>query len=180
MSRAHYKPENLRIREISQQSRAEVGLVARWMWDTLVEIEGEENAARLHTLDWIRERVLWHLHEPKVCGKVLLATIGDGEIIGHTILRRECHENASDFGLISTTYVLPQFRRRGVADRLLLAGEAWFKSLRLSRCSTWTSAANSKLIRLCEKHGYAITERARHEVTGTPMVNLSKQLVRDE
>jgi len=176
MSPIHYKLESLLIREISRQSSAEVELVARRMQATLIEVEGEDNATRLHSLDWIRERVCWHLHNPKVCGKVLLATIGAGDIIGHTILRRECDTGAADFGLISTTYVLPEFRRLGVGERLLMVGEAWFKALGLSRSSTWTSAMNTKLIRLCEKHGYAITDQARHDVTATLMVNLTKQL----
>lgn len=176
MSPTHDKLENLFIREISPQSAAEVELVACRMQATLIEVEGEDNAAKLHSLDWIRERVRWHLHNPAVCGKVLLATLGGGEIIGHTILRREHDTDAVPFGLISTTYVLPEFRRLGVATRLLEEGEVWFNALGLSRSSTWTSATNCKFIRLYEKHGYAITGRARHEVTGTLMVNLTKQL----
>jgi GNAT superfamily N-acetyltransferase len=177
MSPLHPTVRRLLIRPIAPECAAELELVAGWMQATLTEVEGQENAARLHSLEWIRERLRWHLDNPEVCARVLLATIGEGKIIGHIILRREHDPDGSGYGLISTIYILPDYRRLGIADRLLMAGEAWFVGLGLGRSSTWTSATNPKLIRLCEKHGYAVTDQARHEVTGTLMVSLTRRLV---
>ena len=157
-------------------SAAEIDIVANRMRTTLIEVEGEEVGTALYSLDWLRERVRWHLGNPAVQAKVLLAT-SDGEIIGHTIVRREAEAFAAEFGLISTTYVCPEFRGLGVATALLEAGERWFASLKLRSYATWTSSANSQLIKLYEKHGYTVTERHPHEVTNTLMVRLTKDVL---
>ena len=49
----------------------------------------------------------------------------------------------------------------------------------LPEAATWTSSTNAKLIGLCGKHGYAITARHVHEVTGTVMVRLAKPLEKE-
>lgn len=164
----------LLIREIAAQSSDEVTLVARRMQATLVEVEGESNAARLHSLPWIRERLLWHIDNPAVLARVLVATLAGGEIVGHTVLRRETAPEGGHYGLFSTIYVTPPCRRRGVAARLLRAGEEWFRAVGLSTFSTWTSSTNTRLIRLYEGHGYRIARSGRHEVTGTLMVNMTR------
>jgi hypothetical protein len=74
--------DRLVIREIAAGSSDEVDLVARRMQATLVEVEGEANAARLHSLPWIRERLLWHIDNPAVPGRVLVAAPGTGEAVG--------------------------------------------------------------------------------------------------
>jgi GNAT superfamily N-acetyltransferase len=78
------------------------------------------------------------------------------------------------YGLFSTTWIAPPQRRQGLADRLLARGEAWIRAQGLSDAATWTSAANQRLIRLYEKHGYAVTDTAVND--GSPMVRLSKAL----
>lgn len=167
-------PDHLVIREIAAGSSDEVDLVARRMQATLVEVEGEANAARLHSLPWIRERLLWHIDNPAVPGRVLVAALGTGEVVGHTVLRRETDPVGGHYGLFSTIYVTPPCRGHGVAARLLRAGEEWFRRVGLSAFSTWTSSTNTRLIRLYEGHGYRITQSACHEVTGTLMVNLTR------
>jgi len=169
-------PDSLLIREIATQSHDEVSLVAERMQATLIEIEGAHNAARLHSPQWIRDRLLWHIDNPEVLGKAMVAVLGTGEIIGHTLLRRETDPTGRDYGLFSTTYVVPRYRRQGIASRLLLAGEEWFRHFGLNRFSTWTSATNTKLIHLYEKHNYQVISSGRNEVTGTLMVHLSKVL----
>jgi len=94
--------------------------------------------------------------------------------VGHTILRINEMPDGRRYGLVSTTYVDPAQRRGGIADRLLAHGEAWTRAQGMTEAATWTSATNAPLIRLCEKHGYAITERALNE--GTMMVRLAKEL----
>jgi len=78
------------------------------------------------------------------------------------------------YGLVSTTYVDPAHRRAGIADRLLDRGEVWIRAQGMVEAATWTSATNMRLIRLYEKHGYAVTEQAPND--GTMMVRLTKAL----
>lgn len=167
---------DLLIREIDASSSQEIELVAHRMRATLVEVEGEANTNRLHSPEWIRERLVWHVSSSDVLAKVLVAAFDTKGVIGHTLLRRELDEAGAYFGLFATTYVLPTYRRSGVARRLLQAGEQWFMSIGLRVFSTWTSAINIKLIKLYEGHGYRITESGNNEVTETPMVKLSKTI----
>jgi GNAT superfamily N-acetyltransferase len=143
---------------------------------TLVEVEGEETGIALYTMDWLRERVRWHLNADLVTARVFLAEDNKGVILGHTIVRREFENDGREYGLVSTTYVLPEFRRAGVAEAFLQAGEEWMRSLGLGSCATWTSSTNHKLIRMYEKHGYRQSAKHVHETTGTLMVKLERRL----
>jgi GNAT superfamily N-acetyltransferase len=164
------------IRVIDPNSEIEIELVAQRMRATLIEVEGEAAGTALHSMEWLRARVRWHLDGDSVAAEVFLAVDSDGEVIGHTIVRRELDAEGGEFGLVSTTYVVPHARRSGVADELLRRGENWFRSQSLQRCETWTSATNSKLIQLYAKHGYTQTAQHAHDTTGTPMVRLGRWL----
>lgn len=168
--------KNFYLREIDPTSDAEIDLVAERMRATLIEVEGEENGIALYSMDWLRERVRWHLDPNQAVAQVLLAEDKDGVILGHTIVRREFEQDGREYGLVSTTYVLPESRRAGVAEALLYAGEEWMRSLGLGICATWTSSTNHKLIRMYEKHGYRQTATHVHETTGTLMVKLERIL----
>ena len=167
---------DLHIRAIDPHSMAEIDLVAQRMRATLIEVEGEETGTALYSMDCLRERVLWHLNADLVQAQVLLAVNSQGDILGHTIVRREFEEDGSAYGLVSTTFVVPDARRSGVAEALLLAGEEWMRALGLGSSATWTSGSNHKLIRLYEKHGYCQTATHVHEITATRMVKLEKRL----
>jgi GNAT superfamily N-acetyltransferase len=164
------------IRAINPLSVAEIDLVAERMRATLIEVEGEETGTALYSMDWLRERVLWHLDATQVAARVLLAEDNTWVILGHTIVRREFEQDGREYGLISTTYVLPESRRLGVAETLLRAGEEWMRYLGLGSSATWTSSTNLKLIRMYEKHGYRQTATNVHETTGTIMVKLERNL----
>ena len=164
----------LDIRPIDPGSQAEVDLVAHRMRLTLIEVEGEATGTALYTIDWLRDRVRFHLDGAQCTGTVLLAEGRAGEVVGHTILRREQHEDGRAFGLVATTYVDPAWRRRGIAERLLDAGEAWFRGQGLAEFATWTSATNAPLVGLYRRHGYEITAEHIHDVTATRMVRLTR------
>jgi GNAT superfamily N-acetyltransferase len=142
----------------------------------LIEVEGEVTGNALYTLDWLRDRVRWHLDPGLSTAAVLLAEGTGGRVLGHTIVRRETDENGNTFGLVSTTYVDPDARRANIGQRLLHAGEQWFRELSLPISATWTSAQNAKLIRLYQKNDYRIVETQTHETTGTAMLKLEKRL----
>ena len=143
---------------------------------TLIEVEGEVVGTELYDLDWLRDRVRQHLDGRIAVAAVLLTVDAQGQILGHTIVRQEGGVDEDPYGLISTTYVAPLARRRGLADALLKAGERWMEGLSLGRSATWTSATNTALIALYAKHGYVQGAAHRHEATGTPMVRLERRL----
>ena len=162
----------MKLRDIDARNSEEIALVAERMGATLIEVEGQV----LYDLDWRIQRVRWHLDPANTEARVVLGIDEDGTIIGHTIFRVERDEEGRRFGLISTSYVVPEARRRGFADAFLSEAEAWFRSCGLPLAATWTSSTNTPLIGLYERHGFAEDQRGPHDLTGTAMVRLAKRL----
>jgi GNAT superfamily N-acetyltransferase len=163
-------PRDHRIREIDPSSEDELALVTRRMRETLVHVLGEERGTALYTMEWLRDRLLWHMDPAKSTAQVFVAERGDGHIAGHTIVRVERDEIGREFGLFSTTFVEPESRQLGIATSLLRRGEAWMIAHGMTIAATDTALGNTKLIRLFEKHGYRIVETAEE------MVRLSRML----
>lgn len=166
---------SLQLRALDAQNAAELAWVAQGMQATLIEVEGEAIGRSLHSLDWLRERVRWHLAHP--CAAVWLVLEGE-RILGHSIVRAE-GQVADLHGLVVTTYVLPAARRRGIAQQLLDHDEAWMRGQGLRESRTWTGVNNRPLIALYERQGYRISQRVVHETTQTPMVCLARVLQSD-
>lgn len=165
----------MRLRTICLTDDDDIDLIAQRMRATLVEVEGETAGGGMYTMAWLRDRVRWHLGRQDA--EVVAADPGDGAMIGHSIYRVEAAvaSTATDpFGLISTTYVLPESRRLGVAQLLLEQAERWFVNKGLRTSCTWTSATNAPLIALYQRNGYAEAERGANALTHTMMVRLEK------
>ncbi|WP_423596515.1 GNAT family N-acetyltransferase [Roseateles sp. MS654] len=171
MTEAHFH-----LRDIAAVDTDAIDLIAQRMRATLVEVEGEREGTAMYSMDWLRDRVRWHLDPAAARARVVVAENNRGEVVGHTIFRVEADPADAELGLISTTYVAPEVRRHGVAGLLLSCAEAWFRDLGLGRSATWTSATNAPLIGLYERYGYAVAERAPNELTGTAMIRLERQL----
>ncbi len=163
-------PRACRVRPIDPRSDAEIEIVATRMRQTLVEVLGEARGNAMYTIDWLRDRVRFHLDPSRSTGEVFLAEDVEGVVMGHTIVRIETEDDWRSIGLFSTTYVHPSHRRAGVASMLLERGEAWFRGRGPHCAVTYTDEANAGLIRLFERHGYRIVE-ARQQ-----MVKLEKSI----
>ncbi|MBI3557111.1 MAG: GNAT family N-acetyltransferase [Deltaproteobacteria bacterium] len=166
----HKSPAKIKIREINPESQAEVSLVALRMRLTLIERVGEEKATAMYSLDWLVNRVLWHLDPSQTTAKVFLAEDRDGRVVAHAIARIERDENGRAFGYFSTIYVEPLLRNQGLATSLLLKVESWLSEMKMPKIIYNTAANHEKLIRLFGRHGYSVTHRE------SEMVQLTKQL----
>jgi GNAT superfamily N-acetyltransferase len=155
------------IRALDPLRESEIVLVASRMRDTLVEVLGKTQGEAMYSLEWLEERVRFHL-DPLRSAKVFLAEY-ERQIVGQTIVRAE-GEAGEAYGLFSTIFVVPEHRRHGVARLLLSQGESWMREQGLHRAATNTAHDNQKLIRILETLGYSIALRA------DPMVHLSRQL----
>ena len=168
-------PASFVLRDLDPACEADIEWVARGMHLTMIEVEGEQGRDT-YPLAWARTRLLELLDPARHAAHVFLAVSGSDRrhIAGHTILRLNAMPDGRPYGLVSTTYVDPSHRRSGLADRLLDRGEAWIRAQGMAEAATWTSATNVRLIRLYEKHGYAVTETGANG--GTTMVRLAKAL----
>ncbi|GMU54363.1 MAG: hypothetical protein AMXMBFR33_35090 [Candidatus Xenobia bacterium] len=138
------------IRPLDPSLSAERELVALRMRLTLEEVLGLERGRAMYTLDWLRERVDFHLEH----GMIFLAQDQQGRLAGHTILRLEPEE-----GLFSTTYVDPAFRRRSVARLLVGRGEDWLRGQGARLAATYTDEHNHGLQQLFVGLGYELQPR---------------------
>ncbi|WP_431259060.1 GNAT family N-acetyltransferase [Roseateles chitinivorans] len=163
----------MQLRPLSLADTSAIHLVAERMRETLIEVEGEAAGGTMYSMDWLRDRVCWHLDGR--AAEVVVAEDATGGIVGHTIYRVES-DGAAPFGLISTTYVAPEARRLGVAQRLLARAEDWFRERQVPISCTWTSETNRPLIALYARNGYAEAERGPNQLTQTMMVRLAKAL----
>ncbi|MBB2487185.1 GNAT family N-acetyltransferase [Mitsuaria sp. WAJ17] len=168
--------QNALLRDLDPARHDEIDRVAQGMRQTLIEVEGEARGTAMYSLDWLRDRVRWHLDPAQTQARVVLAVDARGEVLAHTIFRIEGPVVAR-FGLISTTFVWPTHRRAGLATRLLRCAEDWFLAQGLPKCCTWTSSTNRPLIALYGRHGYAQTDQGPNDLTGTLMIQLSKPLL---
>lgn len=157
------------IREIDRNSPREIQLVAQRMRETLVEVLGEEVGGEMYTMEWLIDRVMFHL-DPTRCNGAVFVSEDSGEISGHTIVRVEQDEAFGEIGLFSTTYVIPAARRQGVAALLLARGEQWMRSQGTTRAVTYTDADNTPLQELYQSHGYKMIDMPKN------FVALSKRL----
>ena len=159
------------IRPIDADNDQEIELVADRMRATLVEVIGEKGY-NMYTPEWLQNRVRWHLGGNQCLGRILLAIDSTGAIIGHIIARVEDASTSASVGLISTIYVCPPSRRRGVAKALLDASEAWLMEQRVASLATDTSETNRPLIELFRQRGYDVTfhsiEKQMVRLTRTP------------
>lgn len=161
----------MRLRDIDPRNDSEIRLVAERMRATLMEVEGDG----LYTMEWLVDRVRWHLDGARQA-RVVLGIDDAGGVAGHTIFRVEQDEQGQPFGLVSTSYVLPAARRLGFASAFLQEAERWFRERQLPLAATWTSSTNTPLIALYARHGFAEDRRGPNDLTGTMMVRLAKRL----
>lgn len=155
----------MHLRSISLADTDAIDLVAQRMRSTLIEVEGEQAGGSMYSMDWLRERVRWHLDGR--LAEVVVAEDANDNVVGHTIYRVESDATpgAGPLGLISTTYVVPDARRLGVAQRLLERAEDWFRQRDVLLSCTWTSRTNTPLIALYARNGYTEAECAPNQLT---------------
>ncbi len=160
----------MKIRVIDPGSDFEINLVAQRMQQTLVEVLGPEKGETMYSLDWLIERVRWHLDLQKTNGKVLILEDQSKAIIGHAIARIDYN---SPGGLFSTVFIEKSCRRIGGASKLINHVEAWFTKNRVTKIVYNTAENHTPILKLFMSRGYAITH------TENGMVQLTKVLTKN-
>ena len=140
------------------------------MQQTLVEVLGQVRGGSMYDVAWLQDRVRFHLDPERCTGAIFVARGPGAELVGHTIVRIEQEPPGPPYGLFSTTQVVEEARRAGVASRLLDRGERWMSEHGLERAATHTAHDNAGLIALYAQRGYEIVLRA------DDMVQLSRAL----
>lgn len=161
---------SIRVRPIDPTSVDEVELVASRMRLTLIEVLGEEVGGNMYTMDWLVQRVRYHLDPSQCVGQVLVSENTERQVTGHTILRVQPDEDFGEHGLFSTFYVDPAHRGQGIATAFVKHGEEWMRANGMARAMTYTAEDNFRLQNLMASLGYEIVLRKND------MVALAKPL----
>jgi len=158
-----------------QLGSAELPLIASRMRNTLIDVLGEEVGESMYSLEWLYDRAVSHI-DGRLLGAIYIARVGpENHNVGHIIVRQEEDEHGQ-FGLVTTSYVLPEMRRKGLASALLGAAHNWFLSRKLLRTATDTAENNRPLIELYGRHGYEVIFHSKEK----QMVRLSRELLPTE
>ena len=144
----------MRIRpQLAEHEDQIIQLIAERMRLTLIQVLGEDRGGSMYEMDWLVDRVRFHMDPTRCTGRIIIAELDELLVAGHTIVRVE----NKDEGLFSTIYVAPPHRGRGIGQDLVSAGEHWFRSLRVARMTTYTHPKNAGLIHLFKNRGYSLT-----------------------
>ena len=143
------------IRPLDPQVPAEVSFVVQGWQQTLREVLGEDRGGEIKSDEWVEQHVLRHLDPGQLTGQVYLAELADSTIVGHTVLRLDDDGFGNVIGLFATIFVVPRYRRQGIASALVEQGESWMRDRSIARALTYTDEGNVKLHRLFARHGYA-------------------------
>lgn len=144
-------------RPLNRQSQEEINSVAQNMKKTLMEVMGEEKGSQYYSMDWLLERVYWHI-ELGDRAKIILCEDAFSNLIGQAIVRVEFDEDLEqEIGYFSTIYIEPAIRKQGAASLLINQVHEWCKEKQLQIVSYSTAKDNEKLLSLFHKFGYEKT-----------------------
>lgn len=158
------------IRELSADSESEILLVGQRMRKTLIDVLGEEKGGELYSVETLVDRVRWHLDSVSRIGKVYLSQDDVGNITGQTLARVETDVAGLKFGRFSMVYVLPEYRRRGIATQIISTVENWFHDLAMPKIIYNTAETNQRVIDLFRSRGYRITHAESEMVQMTKIL----------
>lgn len=146
--------------------------------ETIPEFYGKEEVARQHLPNFefgeMYSMMCRSASHPE--HRILVATSGD-VIVGYSIVSLKSNADGTRFGYLFSRGVAEPYRRRGIATRLLLAAEEWFRRNGAAYAQAETHESNAPLRELLTRNGFAVVE---HGVGSWPFVVLRKSLDRPD
>lgn len=124
------------------------------------KVDGEKEWLKCHALVYLdsNERRL-ERNKPKYAGKSIeLIALVDEKIVGFLDIELEetpgstCYKKLDGNGMLWDIGVLPEFRRKGIATRLLNEGLSLGKGLSMKRLEAWSIEPDAW--KFYEKHGF--------------------------
>jgi GNAT superfamily N-acetyltransferase len=127
--------------------------------ETIPEFRGSEEIARTHlpnfTMEAMSGMIRADLYDP---AKRIMLAIADERIVGQALYSVKTDEEGRRYGFCFSRYVLPEYRRKGIARKLLADALEWFKEKGASYAIAQTHITNIPLQHLFEREGFTISE----------------------
>jgi len=95
----------------------------------------------------------------------LVARDPDGRIAGHSIVVTRKGDDGVDYGYFWSRYVLPRFRRRGLARRFLKHNLDWLRKRTVAWAEVHVHVDNVALRELFESEGFRVVDRRTEQWT---------------
>ena len=151
----------LRIRPIDPESRSELRTIATFslmtMLETIPELRSHVTDLPNFSIDEMQAMYAQGQSNPQ--HRYLCAVDDAGMLCGHAIFQLKKDDAGQTYGYCYTRYVLPRYRRRGVAARLLDEALGWFGEAGAAYALAHTHATNEPLRALFECAGFVVSER---------------------
>lgn len=124
--------------------------------ETIPEFGGEARRAReaLPNFTFEQMRAMLEKGSADEAQRILAAVDEQGRACGYSAFLLKRDEKGTRYGYLFSRGVEPGRRRQGIATRLLMEAEAWFRAEGASYVRAETHVGNSALRTLLQKHGF--------------------------
>ena len=154
------------IRAMDPKSSREVETVTCFavmtIWESRPELLVDPRKSPGYSWEQTNKRLVAGLRNAD--NRYLVATDGDGHLVGSSISVIRHAEDGRPFGYFWSRYILPRARRQGLATRFLVDAENWFRSKRAAYAEVHIHTENQGLRGLFQKRGYKVADRGRDAI----------------
>ncbi len=148
------------IRPLDPSSERELNHLCVFSMMTLWESRPElrVDPASIKDFGFESHRKLYIAGATQPNAKCLIALDSEAKIVGHSVVVVR-HQDSEPYGYFWSRYVLPQYRRQGLARTFLQEALAWFQSQGAAWAEVHIHVENTSLRKLFESEGFAVADR---------------------
>jgi ribosomal protein S18 acetylase RimI-like enzyme len=150
----------MRIRGLNFHDQGEVNTVAAFslmtLLESLPEARRDPDSIPNFSIDSMASLYLSERHNPD--HRYWVVDAGDGLLVGHAIGLMRTDDDGVRHGYSYTRYVLPRYRRRGIARQMLQHAKAWWHAQDVAYVLAHTHPSNTPLLNLFASEGFSVAE----------------------
>ncbi len=129
------------------------------LWESRPEMRVDPRTLPDFGFDAHRKMYRAGMSDPK--HQYLLALDSEARIAGHSVVVVRHTEGDQPYGYFWSRYVLPQFRRQGLARRFLRLALEWFAQQPVAYAEVHIHTENAPLRQLFESQGFSVVDRRK-------------------
>ena len=126
------------------------------LWESRPELRVDPDSIADFGFEAHRKLYLAGADQPNT--KSLIALDKDAKIVGHSVVVLR-HKEGQPYGYFWSRYVLPQYRRQGLARTFLKEALSWFQSQGASWAEVHIHVENGALRGMFESEGFSVIDR---------------------
>jgi len=149
-----------KIRPVNRQSEKEINTIIAFAMMTIWETcqEAREKPENIPNFNFDIMKINFMNAMQKADHRYLVAVNDSGDICGHCIFKMSVDKNDVPYGYCWTRYVLPLYRRQGIARAFLEKALVWFKEKEATYVKAHTHRSNEPLMNLFKSFNFEVKE----------------------